>query len=93
MKCVSINGVKSFKLEERSCPEKRKDKVVFKVNKCGICGSDLHYFVNGEPKGLVMGHEFSGVIVDPGERSDLKKQKAVIIKKQNRMLFVFYGFY
>ena len=72
MKCVSINGVKSFKLEERSCPEKRKDKVVFKVNKCGICGSDLHYFVNGEPKGLVMGHEFSGVIVDPGDRSDLK---------------------
>lgn len=54
MKCVSISGVKSFKLEERSCPEKRKDKVVFKVNKCGICGSDLHYFVNGEPKGLVM---------------------------------------
>lgn len=72
MKCVSISGVKSFKLEERSCPEKRKDKVVFKVNKCGICGSDLHYFVNGEPKGLVMGHEFSGVIVDPGDRSDLK---------------------
>ena len=72
MKCVSINGVKSFKLEERSCPEKRKDKVVFKVNKCGICGSDLHYFVNGEPKGLVMGHEFSGVIVDPGDRTDLK---------------------
>ena len=72
MKCVSISGVKSFKLEERSCPEKRKDKVVFKVNKCGICGSDLHYFVNGEPNGLVMGHEFSGVIVDPGDRSDLK---------------------
>lgn len=73
MKCVSINGVKSFQIEERSCPEKREDKVIFKVKKCGICGSDLHYFVNGEPKGLVMGHEFSGIVTDPGSITDLKE--------------------
>ena len=36
-----------------------------------ICGSDIHYWVNGEPKGLVMGHEFVGKVIDPGDRRDL----------------------
>lgn len=39
---------------------------------CGICGSDLHYFEAGEPLELIMGHEFAGEVVDPGDRSDLK---------------------
>ena len=38
----------------------------------GICGSDSHYWVDGAPKGLVMGHEFCGKVLDPGSRKDLK---------------------
>lgn len=72
MKCVSINGVKSLKVEERNTPEFDNGKVVFKVNSCGICGSDIHYWVSGGPVGLVMGHEFSGTVVESGSRSDLK---------------------
>ena len=72
MKCVSINGVKSFKIEERNTPKFDNGKVVFRVNSCGICGSDIHYWVSGGPVGLVMGHEFSGTVVEPGSRSDLK---------------------
>ena len=35
--------------------------------------SDIHYWDLGQPVGLVMGHEFSGVVVDPGDRLDLVK--------------------
>ena len=32
----------------------------------------MHYFELGEPKELILGHEFSGIVVDPGDRLDLK---------------------
>ena len=58
MKCVEIDGVKSLKVVEKDEPKKKRNKVVFKVNTCGICGSDIHYWDMGNPVGLVMGHEF-----------------------------------
>jgi len=73
MKCVKINGVKSFEVSELENPVSKDGSVVVKVEACGICGSDIHYWDSGEPKGLVMGHEFSGVVVDPGSRNDLKE--------------------
>lgn len=71
MKCVEIDGVKSLKVVEREEPSHIDGRVVFKVNACGICGSDIHYYEMGNPKGLVMGHEFSGVVTDNGGRGDL----------------------
>ena len=53
-------------------PEVKDDQVLVKIMNIGICGSDIHYWVNGEPKGLVMGHEFCGRVVDPGDRLDLQ---------------------
>lgn len=72
MKCVKIVGAKMVESSTINKPVSRDGSVVIKVNSCGICGSDIHYFVSGEPKGLVMGHEFSGEVVDPGSRKDLK---------------------
>lgn len=72
MKCVKIFDTKKFEVVNEEEPVSRNGSVVFKVNACGICGSDIHYWDNGEPKGLIMGHEFSGTVIDPGSRSDLK---------------------
>ncbi len=72
MKCVKIFDAKKFEVVNEEEPASRNGSVVFKVNACGICGSDIHYWDNGEPKGLVMGHEFSGTVIDPGSRNDLK---------------------
>lgn len=72
MKCVEITDVKKLAVVERDEPVSKNGSVVFKVNACGICGSDIHYWDAGEPKGLVMGHEFSGTVIDPGNRNDLK---------------------
>lgn len=72
MKCVKINGPKDLKLNTVEEPESVDGAVVIKVSSCGICGSDIHYWVSGSPVGLVMGHELAGTVVDPGSRKDLK---------------------
>lgn len=72
MKCVSIKGKKEFEIREMEEPISVNGEVVIDVKKTGICGSDIHYWVAGEPVGLVMGHEYSGVVSNPGNREDLK---------------------
>lgn len=72
MKCVAINGVKSLEVKEITDPLSVDGRVVVEVKKAGICGSDIHNWDAGAPEGLVMGHEFSGVVLDPGSRTDLK---------------------
>lgn len=49
-------------------PELTPDKVLLEINCCGICGTDLHVyhdtFRNYPP--VILGHEFSGKIIDVG---------------------------
>lgn len=72
MKCVKINDKRNLVVGEIDKPVSTNGSVVFKVESCGICGSDIHYWDSGEPIGLVMGHEFAGTVIDAGSRSDLK---------------------
>ena len=72
MKCVALKGVKKFEVTNIDAPRTKEGSVVIDVKKCGICGSDIHYWVLGAPEGLVMGHEFCGIVTDPGCRKDLK---------------------
>lgn len=72
MKCVKLKGAKEFEMSEMEEPVSKNGSVVIDVKKTGICGSDIHYWVSGQPVGLVMGHEFCGVVTDPGSRVDLK---------------------
>ncbi|PRR69894.1 MULTISPECIES: scyllo-inosose 3-dehydrogenase [Moorella] len=63
-------------IEERDVPQAGPGEVVIEVKACGICGSDVHMAQPDEQgyilyPGLtgfpaVLGHEFSGVIVDAG---------------------------
>lgn len=72
MKACAIKGIKEFEIKEIEEPVSKDGKVIVDILKTGICGSDIHYWEKGEPVGLVMGHEFCGVVVDPGDRIDLK---------------------
>ncbi len=72
MKSVAIKDKKEFEIKEIEEPISKDGSVIVEVKKTGICGSDIHYWVAGEPKGLVMGHEFCGDVIDPGSRDDLK---------------------
>lgn len=72
MKCVKIKDVKKLELGELEKPVSKDGSVVFKIESAGICGSDIHNWHSGAPVGLVMGHEFSGTVVDAGSREDLR---------------------
>jgi len=72
MKCVKIKGPMSLVVDDIEETKADGSSVVIDVKKCGICGSDIHYWDLGSPEELVMGHEFCGVVTDPGSREDLK---------------------
>ena len=73
MKSVVVNGPRKLVVEERPNLTGKKGYILIDVIKAGICGSDLHYFEAGEPKGLVMGHEFSGIVIDNGGSINFKE--------------------
>ena len=72
MKCAVLTGKRKFETKEMPEPLAKDGKVIIKIKRAGICGSDIHYWDLGEPKGLVLGHEYCGVVVDNGSREDLK---------------------
>ncbi len=73
MRCVAIEGPKKLKIDNREPKTGKKGYILIDVIKAGICGSDIHYWVNGEPKGLVMGHEFSGIVIDNGGSKEFRE--------------------
>ncbi|MBU5351339.1 2,3-butanediol dehydrogenase [Paenibacillus silvae] len=81
MKALRWHGVKDLRLENIAEPQPEQGQVKIKVQWCGICGSDLHEYtagpifipaqdphpLTGEKAPIVMGHEFSGQVVEVGE--------------------------
>lgn len=83
MKAVRWHGVKDIRVEDIPEPQiTQPDSVKIKVQWCGICGTDLHEYLagpifipgdephplTGEKAPVVMGHEFSGEVVDIGDQ-------------------------
>lgn len=81
MKAARWWGVRDIRIENIDEPSLVRGKVKIKVEWTGICGSDLHEYLAGpifiptktphplskEIAPLVMGHEFSGTVVDVGD--------------------------
>lgn len=82
MKAVRIYGEKDIRVEDVDIPEPKDDQVQLKVKYCGICGSDLHaylegwglptvpYPLTGKTVPITLGHEFSGEVVKVGKDVD-----------------------
>lgn len=78
MKAVVLEGVRNLQIRELPDPQPDGYHAIIKIESAGICGSDIHhYWKNGVPAGLVLGHEFTGTIVDPG-KSRLKMGDLVV---------------
>ncbi len=78
MKAIVLEGVRNLQIKEIPDPEPDGYHVILKVESAGICGSDIHhYWENGAPTGLVLGHEFTGTILDAGQ-SELKVGDLVV---------------
>jgi 2-desacetyl-2-hydroxyethyl bacteriochlorophyllide A dehydrogenase len=67
MRAVAISDDRSLRVIELKEPDLQPDEVRLDVSFCGICGSDLHMREMPEiPAGIIMGHEFTGVIIETG---------------------------
>lgn len=81
MKALALKDVKKFEIIEKDIPEVTGNKVLIKVNKAGICGSDIHMIWStgyGAGTDFVIGHEFCGVITDAGNSSEFKVGDRVV---------------
>ena len=82
MKAARFHGRNDIRIDDVPEPEVRPGTVKIQVAWCGICGTDLHEYLegpifvpapghphplSGEEAPVTMGHEFSGKIVDVGE--------------------------
>ena len=69
MRVATFRDLKKIEVHEKPKPTASDGDVVVKVEYCGICGSDVHGYLNGVmvPPGTVMGHECSGVVAEVGK--------------------------
>jgi (R,R)-butanediol dehydrogenase/meso-butanediol dehydrogenase/diacetyl reductase len=66
-------------VEDRLLPEPGDEEVVVEVAYCGVCGSDLHLIVEGwGTPGDVMGHEWTGTVVEAGPASGFEPGQQVL---------------
>jgi L-iditol 2-dehydrogenase len=72
MRVAELYQPHQFRLVEMPPSDPAPGELLVRVEACGICGSDLHYFSEGGICGtpgvypMVLGHEPAGVVVKPG---------------------------
>lgn len=76
-----FHGVHDIRVEDKETPVISNDSVIIQVEMTGICGTDLHIYHEGlVPPGSVLGHEFSGQIIEAGKDvKDLKTGQRVVV--------------
>ncbi|XP_043276835.1 sorbitol dehydrogenase-like [Venturia canescens] len=82
-----LYGIEDLRLEQTPIEEPNDNEVLIRMSCVGICGSDVHYLVNGrigdfivrEP--MIVGHESSGVVAKLGKNvTNLKVGDRVAIE-------------
>lgn len=69
-----LYGIDDLRLEQRPIPVPKDDEVLLEMDCVGICGSDVHYLVNGRigdfivKKPMVIGHEGAGIVSKVGAK-------------------------
>jgi 2-desacetyl-2-hydroxyethyl bacteriochlorophyllide A dehydrogenase len=84
MRAVVFEGNGKVDVLERPDPRiERPDDVVVRVAANGLCGSDLRAFATPPEmvydKGVIVGHEFSGTVVDVGDETELEPGTHVVV--------------
>ncbi len=76
MKAVKWFGPRDMRLVEVEKPSPKPHEALIRIESTGVCGSDMHYFLEGrigntaitEP--LILGHEYAGVVEAVGSEVD-----------------------
>jgi (R,R)-butanediol dehydrogenase/meso-butanediol dehydrogenase/diacetyl reductase len=71
MRAAVYQGRRVLEVQDLPVPELAPDDVLVEIDYCGVCGSDLHFVIEGwSAPGRVHGHEWSGRIVALGSGVD-----------------------
>lgn len=68
MKSLRLHNINDLRIHDEPIPEPEYDEALLRVKAVGICGSDIHWYVDGGTgeEGIsvpfVLGHEFSGIV-------------------------------
>lgn len=77
MKTAVFYGPRDIRVEEVEKPKIEAGEILIKVRACGVCGSDMHTYKLGifpevglpiGPGRMILGHEYSGDVVEVGEQ-------------------------
>jgi len=72
MRAARLHGIRDLRLEDLHRPTPGPGEVLLKVASVGICGSDVHYYLDGRigdqvvTAPIIMGHEFSAWVAELG---------------------------
>lgn len=72
MRAAVMHGIRDVRLESRAVPTPAAHEVLVKIQRVGVCGSDVHYFTEGRigryvvEQPMILGHESAGVIAAIG---------------------------
>ncbi|MFA5570353.1 MAG: alcohol dehydrogenase catalytic domain-containing protein [Sphaerochaetaceae bacterium] len=71
MKAAVLSGTKDLSLKDVPIPKIAEDEALVRVQSCGLCGTDIHAYEGDfmpQYLPLILGHEFSGDIVELGSK-------------------------
>lgn len=77
MKAVKWYAPRDMRLVDMDRPKPKPHEVLLRIESVGVCGSDLHYYLEGRigsaviTSPLVLGHEFGGIVEEVGSEADV----------------------
>jgi L-iditol 2-dehydrogenase len=72
MQVAVMHGIRDVRLESRRVPNPGPREVLVRVERVGVCASDVHYYTHGRigsfivEQPLVLGHESAGTVAEVG---------------------------
>lgn len=78
MKALVYTQPNEMQVLDRPYPLLNEGEIVLKIESVGICGSDMHAYHGHDPRrkpGLVLGHEFAGIVEEGSSPLFLKGQR------------------
>ena len=75
MKAAVPEKVEKLTVKEIAKPTPKEGEVLLRINVCGLCGTDLKLYRGSYTANLplVLGHEFSGEVVEIDRKTDRTK--------------------
>lgn len=73
MRAARLHGERDLRVENVATPEPGPGETLLKVQAVGVCGSDLHHYLEGaigstvSPEPFILGHEFAAEVVSGGD--------------------------